>query len=75
MCYLLPLHNNYDINKEASWGTINLYVMTLLMHSLLQTSKDNKKAIQDLMKSYENKYSISRHKYLHGCKDSVLNQG
>jgi len=66
MCYLLPLHNNYDIN---------LYVMALLMHSLLQMSKDNKKAIQDLMKSYENKYSKSRHKYLHECKDLILNQG
>jgi hypothetical protein len=36
-------------------------------------SKDNKKAIEELMKSYNNKYSKFGHKYLHECKDSILN--
>ncbi len=38
--------------------------MILLMHSLLQMGGGNKKAIQDPMESYDNKYSKSRHKYL-----------
>jgi hypothetical protein len=46
--------------------------MILLLHSLLQMGRDNQKAIQDPMKSYDNKYFRSRHKYLQECKDSIL---
>jgi hypothetical protein len=36
--------------------------MTLLMHSLLQMGRDNEKAIQVPMESYDNKHSRFKHK-------------